>query len=64
MALLTISARQIKTNTCANNVDPDETARNDLSHQDLHCLQFCFFFVVFFFLLFFFVCFFFYYFLD
>ena len=23
----------------ANNVDPDETARYEPSHQDLHCLQ-------------------------
>ena len=35
---LTISARQIKTSTCANSVDPDETARNEPSHQELHCL--------------------------
>ena len=28
--------------TITNSVDPDETARNDeLSHQDLHCLQKC-----------------------
>ena len=26
----------------ANNVDPDETAHNEPSHQDLHCLPFCF----------------------
>ena len=24
-----------------NSVDPDETARNEPSHQDLHCLPFC-----------------------
>ena len=29
-------------NTCANDVDPDETAHNEPSHQDPHCLQFCF----------------------
>ena len=23
----------------ANSVDPDETAHNEPSHQDLHCLQ-------------------------
>ena len=26
-------------NRMANNVDPDETAHNELSHQDLHYLQ-------------------------
>ena len=28
--------------TCANNVDPDMTAHNKPSHQDLHSLPFCF----------------------
>ncbi len=28
----------------ANSVDPDETARNKPSHQDLHCLQVLFIF--------------------
>ena len=28
---------QTKTNTCANSVDPVETARNEPSHQDLRC---------------------------
>ena len=35
---LTLSVLQTKTDTCANSVDPDETACNKLSHQDLHCL--------------------------
>ena len=39
---LSFSSLQTNTNTCANSVDPDETARNEPSHQDLHCLQFCF----------------------
>ena len=25
----------------ANSVDPDETAHNEPSHLDLHCLPFC-----------------------
>ena len=30
-------------NRCfANSVDPDETVRYEPSHQDLHCLPFCF----------------------
>ena len=33
---LTLSALQTKPDTCANSVDPDETARNEPSHQDLH----------------------------
>ena len=28
-------------NFFANNVDPDETAHNEPSHQDLPCLPFC-----------------------
>ena len=36
--VLTLSACQTKTDTCANSIDPDETARNEPSHQDLHCL--------------------------
>ena len=43
---LTPSARQTKTDTCANSVDPDETARNEPSHQDLHCLPFFVFFFI------------------
>ena len=39
---LTLSVRQIKPNTCANSVDADDTARYEPSHQDLHCLLFCF----------------------
>ena len=41
---------QTKTDTCANIVDSDEMAYNELSHQDLHYLPFCFF-VLFFFIL-------------
>ena len=26
-------------NRMANNVDPDETARNEPSHLDMHCLE-------------------------
>ena len=29
-------------NAFANDVDPDETAHNEPSHQDLHCLLPCF----------------------
>ena len=35
---LTVSGRQIETDVCGNSVDPDETSRNEPSHQDLHCL--------------------------
>ena len=43
---LTFSALQTKSDTCVNGVDPDETARNEPSHQDLQCLQlYCFFFL-------------------
>ena len=31
-----------QTYTCAHSVDPDERARNEPSHQDLHCLPFYF----------------------
>ena len=37
-----LSARQTKTDTCANSVDPDEMAHNEPSHLDLHCMPFCF----------------------
>ena len=30
------------TDTFANSADPDETAHNEPSHQDLHCLPFCY----------------------
>ena len=36
--VLTRSARQTKSGTFANSIDPDQTARNELSHQDLHWL--------------------------
>ena len=42
--MLTLSALLTKT-ILANSVDPDETAHNEPSHQDLHCLAFCFDFV-------------------
>ena len=38
---LTLSFLQNKTGTCANSVDPYETARNEPPHQDVHCLPFC-----------------------
>ena len=41
---LTLSAQQTKADTCAKSVDPAEMACNKLSHQDLHCLPFCFWF--------------------
>ena len=37
---LTLSALQTNTDTFANSADPDETARIEPSHQDLHCLPF------------------------
>ena len=40
--VLTLSVFQIKTDTCAKNVDLDETARYEPSHQDLHSLPFFF----------------------
>ena len=39
---LTLSALQTNTSTFANSVDPDEMAHYEPSHQDLHCLPFCF----------------------
>ena len=36
--ILTHSTLQTKTDTCANSEDPDETARDEPSHPDLHCL--------------------------
>ena len=33
-----LSALETKIITLANSVDPDETAHNNPSHQDLHCL--------------------------
>ena len=40
--LLALSAWQTKTDSFAKSVDPDETAHNEPSHQDLCCLPFCF----------------------
>ena len=31
-----------KMDTSTSSLDPDETAHNELSHLDLHCLPFCF----------------------
>ena len=39
---LTLSALHTKLGTFANNAEPDVTANNEPSHQDLHCLPFCF----------------------
>ena len=36
--ILTLSVQQAKTDTCENIVDPDETARKEQSHQNLHSL--------------------------
>ena len=35
-------ALKIEPDIGAYNVDPDETAHHEPSHQDLHCLPFCF----------------------
>ena len=45
---LSLSAWKTKISTCANSVDPDETACHEPSHQELHCLPFCSFFFFFF----------------
>ena len=45
LIILTFWAKQTKTNTCANREDPDETVRNEPSHQDLHCLPIYFWFL-------------------
>ena len=42
VSMLTLSAQQTKTDTRAISADPDKTARDEPSHQDLHCLPFCF----------------------
>ena len=36
------SKKKNNTNTFANSFDPHEMAYNETSHQDLHCLPFCF----------------------
>ena len=36
--ILTLSSLQTNTDTFANSADPDETAHNEPSHQDLQCL--------------------------
>ena len=38
-SIFTISAWLTEKDTCANIVDPEEMARNEPSHQDLHCLS-------------------------
>ena len=40
---LTLSTRQTKTDICASSVDPDKTAHNEPSHQDIHYLPLLFF---------------------
>ena len=37
-----MSVLQIETIFVTNSVDPDETAQSEPSHQNLHCLPFCF----------------------
>ena len=40
-----MSRKSLISYTCANSVDPDETARYEPSHQDLHCFTIlCFIF--------------------
>ena len=39
---LRLSSLQTNTDTFANSADPDETAHNETSHQDLYCLPFCY----------------------
>ena len=39
---VTLSTMYNSTDTYANSIDPDEMAHNEPSHQDLHCLPFCF----------------------
>ena len=41
---LILSSLQTKPNTCANSVDPDEMARNEPSHQDLHCFYYYYYY--------------------
>ena len=41
LLILTLSTLKTKADTYANSVDPDETAHNEPSHQDLYCLQLC-----------------------
>ena len=40
--LLTFLTRQTENETCVNNVDPDELARDEPTQSDLNCLPFCF----------------------
>ena len=40
--MLILSSLENNTDTVANSADPDETARNEPSHQDLHCLPLCY----------------------
>ena len=41
----TLVSLQTITDTTANRIDTDETARNEPSHLDLHCLPFCYWFL-------------------
>ena len=38
--ILTLSAKETKTNTCAKSVDPNERAHYNPFHQDIHCILF------------------------
>ena len=42
--MLTFLALQTKPDICAYNVDPDEMAHKEPSHQYLHCMLLCFYF--------------------
>ena len=41
-SVIALQSGRPKPITYANSVDPDETARYEPSHQDLHYLPFCF----------------------
>ena len=41
--LVVVTPTSFRPDACANSVDPDKTDRKESSHQDLHCLLFCFF---------------------
>ena len=42
---LTVSSLQTNMKIFAKSVDPDQTAHNELSQEDLHCLPFCNYFL-------------------
>ena len=43
--MLTLSSLQANRDTFVNSVEPDETALDEQSHQALHCLPFCYWFL-------------------